>query len=263
LNHRTPSHRNADFPALPESPLKQRIRALGERLDTHRKRQQEQHPGLTLTGIYNVLEKLRSGEPLTAKEKLIHDQGLVTVLRQIHDELDEAVLEAYGWGDLAASTKEAPHSCGAGECVAIEQPEALPNDVPFASRQECRDSLLTRLVALNHERAAEEKRGLIRWLRPDYQNPTAAAPQPVQATLASTESISSLKTENLKLATLAWPERLPDQVTLLRKLITTGDRNVAAPYDAESLSALFPRKNKKRTEQIEGILETLKGLGQL
>ena len=60
----------------------------------------EQHPGLTLTGIENVLEKLRSGEPLTAKEQQIHDQGLVTVLRQIHDELDEAVLEAYGWGDL-------------------------------------------------------------------------------------------------------------------------------------------------------------------
>ena len=38
----------------PESPLKQRIRDLGERLDSHRKRQQEQHPGFTLTGIYNV-----------------------------------------------------------------------------------------------------------------------------------------------------------------------------------------------------------------
>ncbi len=46
---------------------------------------QEQHPGLTLT----------------AKEKQIHDQGLVTVLRQIHDELDEAVLEAYGWQDCS------------------------------------------------------------------------------------------------------------------------------------------------------------------
>ena len=139
-----------------------------------------------------MLEKLRSGEPLTAKEKLIHDQGLVTVLRQIHDELDAAVLEAYGWSDLwsrdiPVANKEAPHSCGAGECVAIEKREALPNDVPFASRQECRDSLLTRLVALNHERAAEEKRGLIRWLRPDYQNPTAAASQPVQTTLAGTE----------------------------------------------------------------------------
>ena len=42
-------------------------RDLGERLDAHRKRQQELHPGLTLTGMYNVLEILRAGEPLTAK----------------------------------------------------------------------------------------------------------------------------------------------------------------------------------------------------
>jgi hypothetical protein len=265
-----------------KSPLKQRIRALGERLDSHRKRQQELHPGLTLTGIYNVLEKLRSGEPLTAKEKIIHDQGLVTVLRQIHDELDEAVLEAYGWSDLRSrdipvANKEAPHSCGAGESPADAPCEALSPSAPLSpSRQECRDSLLppagrerfeeevlTRLVALNHERAAEEKRGLIRWLRPEYQNPTSAAPQPVQATLTCTDPDSSLKTENLKLATLTWPERLPDQVAILRKLITTGDRNVAAPHDAEALSGLFGRKNKKRTDQIEGILETLKGLGQL
>ncbi len=45
------------------------------------------------------------------------------------------------------------------------------------------------------------------------------------------------------------PDRLPDQVTIIRKLIGTGDRNVAAPYDAESLSALFGWKNKKRTER--------------
>lgn len=29
--------------------------------------------------------------------------------------------------------------------------------------------ILERLVALNAERAAEEKRGIIHWLRPDYQ----------------------------------------------------------------------------------------------
>ncbi len=77
-----------------------RIRTLAESLDTHRKRQQVAHPELTLTGMYNVLEKLRSGEALSAKERVIHEQGLVSVLRQIHDELDAAVLEAYGWSDL-------------------------------------------------------------------------------------------------------------------------------------------------------------------
>ena len=266
------------FPALEESPLKQRIRSLGERLDTHRKRQQEQHPGLTLTGIYNVLEKLRSGEPLTAKEKQIHDQGLVTVLRQIHDELDEAVLEAYGWGDLSA--KGTPCSGGLRPSIANEEaPPLSPNSIDghrptLQGTSSANDEeLLTRLVALNHERAVEEKRGLIRWLRPDYQNPTAAAPQPIQTTLTGTDPDSSSSNQKSKInnpqssinpsSILTWPDRLPDQVAILRKLIGTGDRNVAAPYDAESLSGLFGRKNKKRTEQIEGILETLKGLGQL
>ena len=76
---------------------------------------------------------------------------------------------------------------------------------------------------------------------------------------ASTDHQSSIDPSS----SFQWPDRLPYQVAILRKLITTGYRNVAVPYDAESLSALFGRKNRKRTEQIEGILETLKGLGQL
>jgi hypothetical protein len=230
------------FPALEEGPLKQRIRDLGERLDAHRKRQQEQHPGLTLTGMYNVLEKLRSGEPLTAKEKQIHDQGLVTLLAQIHEDLDAAVLEAYGWGDLSRSVGVSPTP---------EQKEGARD-----AHAPC-EELLTRLVALNHARAAEEKRGLIRYLRPDYQNKNSPAPQPRQTTLPGTET-SSLKTENLKLATPSWPERLPAQVTLIRQLLA--QTPTATPAQ---LSAHFGRKNKFRTEQIEGILETLKGLGQV
>jgi hypothetical protein len=247
------------FPDLPEGPLKQRIRDLGERLDAHRKRQQEQHPDLTLTGLYNVLEKLRAGDSLSAKEKTLHDQGLVTLLRQIHDELDAAVLEAYGWTDLHPLTPE-------------REPE-----------------LLTRLVALNHERAAEEQRGHIRWLRPDYQASSAALRPPTdlepsaepgghshaqqtlgghrpplqeppayQPSLPGTESAPPLKTENSNLKTPVWPARLPEQVTLVRQLLTA---NPAAT--AETLSAQFGRKNPQRTGQIEGILETLRDLGQI
>jgi hypothetical protein len=76
------------------------LRTLAEQLDAHRKRQQAAHPELTLTGMYNVLDKLRSGEPLTVKERTIHEHGLVSVLRQLHDEIDAAVLDAYGWSDL-------------------------------------------------------------------------------------------------------------------------------------------------------------------
>jgi hypothetical protein len=121
------------FPTATDA-QKQKIRELGEALDAHRKKQQAAYPGLTITGMYNVLEKLRSGEALTAKEKKIHDDGLVSVLKKIHDDLDAAVFDSYGW------------------------PATLSDD-----------EILERLVALNHERAAEEQRGLVRWLRPEFQ----------------------------------------------------------------------------------------------
>ena len=119
---------------------KARIRELGETLDAHRKQQQAQHPSLTMTGMYNVLEKLRSGESLSESERALHEQGLVSVLKELHDELDEAVAEAYGW------------------------------PANFSDRE-----VLGRLVALNVERAAEETQGHIRWLRPEYQHPEGTA----------------------------------------------------------------------------------------
>jgi hypothetical protein len=125
---------------------KSRIRVPGESLDAHRKRQQSLHPKRTITDMYNVLEKLRKNEELTPWDRLIHEQGLVSVLRQIHDDLDAAVADAYGW----------------------------PADFPD-------EEILRRLVALNAERAEEEKRGLIRWLRPEFQNPTGARAAPGHA----------------------------------------------------------------------------------
>lgn len=217
------------FPALEEGPLKSQLRELGERLDGHRKRQQALHPHLTLTGIYNVLEKLRAGEALNAKEKQIHDDGLVTLLRQIHDEIDAAVLSAYGWDDLRSAD------------TLVRNPEAFEEE------------LLTRLVALNHERAAEEKRGLVRWLRPEYQNPAAnAAPVEEQAEIELPEAGKSARAP---VSTLTWPNKLPEQVARIRSLLPeTGP-------DPAALSARFGRANKKREEQIAAILETLRGLG--
>ena len=55
-----------------------------------------------------------------------------------------------------------------------------------------------------------------------------------------------------------WPSKLPAQVILIRQLLATDP--TATP---EQLSVRFGRKNPKRTEQIEGIIETLKELGQL
>ena len=64
------------FPAASEA-QRQTIRDLAEQLDAHRKRVLATHQDLTLTGLYNVLEKLRAGEALTEKEQDIHERGLV------------------------------------------------------------------------------------------------------------------------------------------------------------------------------------------
>lgn len=132
------------FPASSDG-QQEEIRNIAERLDAHRKRQQQLHPELTLTDMYNVLEKLHDNEELTAEESRLYDAALIGILREIHDELDGAVFDAYGW----------PHELTTGE-------------------------VLARVVALNAERRAEENSGLVRWLRPDFQSPHAV---PVTRTL--------------------------------------------------------------------------------
>lgn len=221
------------FPSLEETPLKQRIRDLGERLDAHRKKQQALHPDLTLTGMYNVLEVLRGGGNLTPKEKAIHDQGLVSILRQIQADLDAAVLEAYGWSDL----------------------ESFGSTIP--PDEEIEQEILTRLVALNHARAAEEKNGLIRYLRPDYQNPgKSSEAQSSQGELAGTETPKAAKPQKPTTA-LTWPATLPAQVIAIQKLLP------ATGADAEVISSHFGKKSGRRGQQISEILETLKAIGQL
>ncbi len=155
------------------------IRSLAEDLDAHRKRQQAAHPELTLTGLYNVLDKLRSGAALNAKDKTIHELGLVSVLKQLHDDLDAAVLDAYGWTDT-------------------------PDDA----------TLLERLVALNAERAAEEADGTIRWLRPAYQHP-AATPAAASRKLDLPDTAARVPVSSQR----PWPADLPGQLGAVAQLL--------------------------------------------
>jgi hypothetical protein len=126
------------FPHASEK-QKSAISAIAEKLDLHRKRVLAEHPDFTLTGLYNVLEKLRAGtrpDDLLPDDRRVFDHGFVLILKELHDGLDQAVAEAYGWSpDLSD------------------------------------DEILMRLVALNRERATEEAAGQVRWLRPDYQIP--------------------------------------------------------------------------------------------
>ena len=51
--------------------------------------------GPPVTAAYNVMAKLRAGEPLVAKEAPLEEHA--TELLRLHDALDAAVLDAYGW----------------------------------------------------------------------------------------------------------------------------------------------------------------------
>jgi hypothetical protein len=222
------------------------IITLAEQIDAHRKRQQVAHPGLTLTGMYNVLEALKAGRELTAKEKIIHTQGLVGILKELHDELDVAVLQAYGWSDL--TLRQAQGERGS-------------------------DELLTRLVALNAERAAEEKTGKVRWLRPEFQNPAFKASQQtlskqellapgfigLQANLIPENDQKPTKTgkNDLKTSPNPWPSTLPAQVSAIAQLLASASAALSLPDIEASFKGKGPWK-----KGLPRILETLEALGR-
>jgi hypothetical protein len=216
-----PNYNHADcfakfpFPVCAEQ-QKERIRELGESLDAHRKRQQAQHPQLTITEMYNVLEKLRRGEPLTDRDRVTHEQGLVSVLRQIHDELDAAVFDAYGW------------------------PSSLSDE-----------EILYALVRLNAERAAEERSGTVRWLRPEFQKPAEG----VGVAAAFGEEFAAEAPAIVKQQKQPWPKTIPEQARAVR-LALASQRGVVTPRE---LASAFQRGNVNR---IQELLQTLVSLGQ-
>ncbi len=220
-----------------------RIARLAEQLDAQRKRQQAAHPDLTLTGMYNVLEKLRSDEVLSAKERTIHEHGLVSVLRQLHDDIDAAVLDAYGWADLLPLLHFAH-----GNDVAAEE---MPRD---EAKRAFDEAILERLVALNAERAAEEARGLIRWLRPEFQKPTAAtAADQIELETDASETISAPVLGK----PLPWPTDAIQQVRAVADLLASSP----LPLSVDDIAARFSSRGawKKRLPQL---LEMLVSLGR-
>lgn len=203
------------FPFPAATPEQQaRLRALGEELDAHRKAQQAAHPTLTLTAMYNVLEKLRAGEKIEGKDREAYDQGLVGILRDIHDRIDAEVAAAYGW----------PLDLSEGE-------------------------ILHRLVDLNRARAAEEAQGLIRWLRPEYQNPAGTA-----ATAKGEQAEMDIGAAAEASAKVPWPKSLPDQIAAVRN--TLADLGEATP---DQVARRFARV---RTASVRPLLESLTALGQ-
>lgn len=159
-------------------------RAIGDiasRIDQHRKAAVARDDRVTITGIYNVLEKLRTGEALTRTERHIHRTAACNSLRDLHDELDAAVASAYNWY-WPLSTEE----------------------------------ILESLVALHSERTAEEASGRVRWLRPRYQVPRFGAAVVGQATAME---FPFGETKVPRGRPRIWPTAAIEQMAALKRLI--------------------------------------------
>ncbi|CAA7623953.1 RNA-binding protein [Magnetospirillum sp. UT-4] len=126
--------------------------------------------------MYNVLVKLRAGLPLDDDDRAVNDKGLVNTLRQIHDRIDAAVADAYGW----------------------------PVDLGDAD-------ILARVVALNKQRWEEEVAGKIRYLRPEFRTGRAAAPAQTKLAVEVDQGAAEATADKAP-----WPKTLPDQVQAIR-----------------------------------------------
>ncbi len=191
--------------------LRRRITDLAERIDSHRKRQQSKHPALTITDMYNVLVKARAGETLSPEENVIHLAGTIGILAALHDDLDRAVFDAYGW----------------------------PRDLS-------EEEILDRVVRLNRERYDEEENGLVRWLRPDYQETAPIHKVAKQKALALEEVAAAGK--------VVWPKDLPRQFTVIRAALSASP----SPVTPQSLAKKFTGANSARVGEL---LDTLAALG--
>jgi len=204
---------------------KNRIREWAEAIDAHRKRAQKEH-GAGLTDIYNLIEKHRAGIPYTDEDRRLDDTALVATLRHLHDELDTAVSNAYGW------------------------PANLTDD-----------EILEHVVTLNARRAAEEAKGEIRWLRPDYQIPLLA--KSAQTTLAlddtavpkprkskTTEPQPKPKTRAPK---PIWRKDLATRLKAVEAVLAAATR----PMTPDEIAAAITRAKPSEVREILTALETL------
>jgi hypothetical protein len=219
--------------------LADRIRQLAEQIDAHRKSRQAAHDDVTLTGLYNVLAKLRAEEPLSAKDKTLHEHGLVAVLRSLHDELDAAVLMAYGWTDLQSALADHRPAAAEARAAAVE-------------------TLLERLVALNAKRAAEEAAGTVRWLRPDFQARAPAAQAGLDVAVeAEDEATAPLTAAAAPVVKRPWPAGLPEQIKAVAELLSASPQ----PLALADLEARFQARGRWR-DRLPVILDTLAALGR-
>ena len=217
LGSNTPQPEHGCFPAWTEA-QRAALAEAGERLDAFRKARLAEQPQLTLTRLYNALEAHRAaGAAMTAQQAADFEAGSVLILDELHQTIDRLTLEAYGW-----------------------------------PQGESAEQRLTRLVALNAERAAEEARGEVRWLRPDYQKPKFA-----RQDVAGPAQLRDLIGEAP--ATVAAKPAFPSDRTGQHLAVLARLHAAPAPLTAAEIAAGF--KGRQIAPRVDGALRALARLG--
>lgn len=108
-------------------------------------------------------------------------------------------------------------------------------------------------MKLNAERAAEEARGLTRWLRPEYQQ-KAAGVTAVQTEIETEEPGVAIAA---KAAKRPWPKDAPAQAKAIADLLAESP----AALSLDDIAARFTARGRWR-ERLEPMLEMLGGAGQ-
>ena len=119
------------------------------------------------------------------------------------------------------------------------------------------EEILERLVALNAERAAEEHRGLIRWQRPDFQNPDTGQKKQKDLAIVTDDGQPAKKSKARKKAAtkkLPLPKKLAEQVVAIRQQLASS-REPLTPTD------MARRFSRAKPDQVEELLQSLTVLG--
>ena len=101
------------------------------------------------------------------------------------------------------------------------------------------------------ERAEEERNGLIRWLRPEYQAPKEVTVQPVIEGITTEEDIAIAPVEQQ-----TWSKKFKEQLAAIRDLLRTSNRECTL----EQIVAQFKGATRSK-KAITECLESLEELG--
>jgi hypothetical protein len=155
-------------------------------------------------------------EAMEEEDRRIFDDGLVLILKELHDRLDAAVAEGYGW------------SADLGD-----------------------EEILARLVALNKECAAEEARGRVRWLRPEYQIPLFGEPE---------EKKEQIEAEFIVAEEKAKKPSFPADDMGQTAVVMAALADSAAPLSSAALATRF-KQGRKVEPKISAVLSSLSRMG--